>query len=1029
MWRRFASWVLPLALPIVGTVPGASAGADPTTDAAAFELHPALGIALFAGEPDVIDPVALTFDEFGRAYVVEMRDYPYGLGPGGQPGGTVRMLEDLDGDGRADRSTLFAGDLAFPTSILAWDGGVLVLAPPEVIFLKDTDGDGHADRREIVLTGLERGVTDSNASGLRYGLDNWIHAVNGGNGGSIVAPRHPADPVPLGDRDFRFRPATGAIDLTAHTGGGFGLVFDDWGRSFTPHNVNHLQQRVLDVDDLRRFPGLPPIATTHSISDHGEMARIFPVSPAQTRPNHPEQAGHFSAAGGMGYLGHRDWPGDLPGSVLVCDVVGNLVHRDVLLPDGPILRATRAPGEQTREFLASRDNRFRPVGLELGPDGALYLLDMQRDVIEHPDYIPKKTLETQDIRAGDNRGRIYRVAPKDWPTHRELPGHATPDGLVRLLESPNQWTRQTAQRLLVSRALTGTVPALRALVRHSAAPLARLHALWTLEGLEHLDEDSLVVALEDPTPGVRAQAVTLARPRLRASPRLAIRTETLLATDPEAEVRFHAALAAGDRDWVRAADLVQYLRRDHAFPWSRRAAFSSLGPLVHAIGPIFSSREVQTNLTPAKLDLARELAEVRGATTLAWNRQVDDCDFWAADPGPPRPDPTGGIRFPTLDPDLDEGLQIAILEGFSRGLARRDPALPRTVSAASRTALGSSLDLFLRHWPSPPLLAALFKVTRQLGLPDSEEQQRQLRHWIGRVLRQDLPAPHRAGILPLLAFGDFAELRPTFAALLQGTEPAVVQAATLEVLRDPRDPEVARLLVSAWPSLSPALRPAVVNLLVYRRPFHPVLLDALEAGHVQVGELNLDLEQRRQLLRRADDAIRTRAAAFVSDEEYSNRQAIVEQWLPRLPAVGHPEPGRATFDRLCATCHVVGDHGHRVGPDLTGLGYRSVEDLLSHILDPNMAVNPNYAAFTAEQTDGEEETGILGADSGSSISLLQASGRVVEIPRDRLRSLRSSGRSLMPEGLEAGLSPQDLRDLIAYLQQPAPAPAAAGEPR
>ncbi|MCB1129182.1 MAG: dehydrogenase, partial [Verrucomicrobiae bacterium] len=260
-----------------------------------------------------------------------------------------------------------------------------------------------------------------------------------------------------------------------------------------------------------------------------------------------------------------------------------LVHRDLLVPDGPILRATRAPEEQTREFLASRDNAFRPVGLELGPDGALYLLDMHRDVIEHPDYIPKKLLEKQDVRAGDNLGRIYRLAPRGWPTRRDLPGGMAPDELVGLLSSPNQWTRLTAQRLLVAQRATNTVTALRQVATSAFEPLGRLHALWTLEGLGALDRDTLAAALDDPIAYLRVNGLALARLGLLQTPKIALRAESLLA-DPHPEVRFLAALTAGDHDWVRVSDLVPVLERDVAFPWSRRAVLSSLGSRVHLLG-------------------------------------------------------------------------------------------------------------------------------------------------------------------------------------------------------------------------------------------------------------------------------------------------------------------------------------------------------------------------------------------------------------------------------------------------------------
>jgi putative membrane-bound dehydrogenase-like protein len=419
-----------------------AASAGDSIERGSYALHDALEMSLFAKEPDIVDPVALTFDEEGRMIVVEMRDYPLGFGPERRPGGTLRLLEDTNGDGQCDRSVLFAQGLSFPTSIAPWKGGVLVAAPPDFLFLKDSDQDGKADVREVVCQGFVLGVTDSNMNGLRWGLDNRVHGVNGGNDGSITSPLRPGPPVSLRGLDFSFDPATGDFTTTFHTSGGFGLVFDDWGRRLVTHNINHLQQQILPARYLRRFPGLAPVRTTVSVSDHGDMARIYPIAVAETRVNHPEQAGHFSSAGGLGYIGTPGYPGDLPGSVLVCDVVGNLVHRDVLSEIGPLFVARRSPAETHREFFASRDNACRPIGVELGPDGALYLIDMQRDVIEHPDYIPAKVKEKLNLRAGEDRGRIYRITPKNGlPSVKPRLGHVLSGELVRHLGHSNQWWR------------------------------------------------------------------------------------------------------------------------------------------------------------------------------------------------------------------------------------------------------------------------------------------------------------------------------------------------------------------------------------------------------------------------------------------------------------------------------------------------------------------------------------------------------------------------------------------------------------
>lgn len=219
-----------------------------------------------------------------------------------------------------------------------------------------------------------------------------------------------------------------------------------------------------------------------------------------------------------------------------------------------------------------------------------------------------------------------------------------------------------------------------------------------------------------------------------------------------------------------------------------------------------------------------------------------------------------------------------------------------------------------------------------------------------------------------------------------------------------------------WPRLGPGVRPPVLNLLLSRRTFHEPLVAALEAGRLKVGELNLDLEQRRRLLRDGPADVRKRAAKFVSDEEYANRKSVVTDWLARLPATGDAGRGRAVFEATCATCHRCADVGHKVGPDLSGVAHRSVEDLLGNILDPNMAINPGFVAYQAETRDGETHAGLLSGDAPESITLMQAAGQTVVIPRRDLVRLASTGASLMPEGLEAGRTPQEMRDLIAFLQ-------------
>jgi putative heme-binding domain-containing protein len=244
-----------------------------------------------------------------------------------------------------------------------------------------------------------------------------------------------------------------------------------------------------------------------------------------------------------------------------------------------------------------------------------------------------------------------------------------------------------------------------------------------------------------------------------------------------------------------------------------------------------------------------------------------------------------------------------------------------------------------------------------------------------------------------------------------------VQEAVFDTLQQFSELSVAEGLIQRWRFTSPSLRPRAVAVLLQRRPYHGLVLDAIEDGRLRLGELNLDLEQRRRLLRWSTPDVQARAARLIGDGEYGNRQGNVDDWLKKLPEHGNPAKGRALFELACASCHRVGELGHEVGPDLTGLSHRSVEDLLSHVLDPNMAIEPAYVAYDVETTEGEIMTGILENEGADSIALLMASSVRHAIPRERIVRMESTGLSLMAEGLEEGMTPQDLRDLIAFLQE------------
>ena len=912
-----------------------------------FEHHPAIEISLFAQEPMVVDPVALAFSAPGEAYVVEMRDYPHGVGPDNRPGGSIRLLRDTNMDGVADETHVFAQDLSFPTSVAIWRKGILVAAPPQILYLEDSDGDDVADVRRVILDGFKLAVTDSNLNSLRWGMDGRMHSANGGAGGKVFSPLTPdVPPQKLGDYDFAFDPDNGTFERTAHTGGGFGLVFDRAGHSFTTYNINYLQERIISKRYLDLNPALPRFEATVNISAHGESARIYPIATAQTRVNHPEQAGYFSSAGGMGLVETGPFAEALGTSIFVCDVVGNLVHRDLLEERGPIFHAQRAPEEKTKEFIASADPNFRPIALEYGPDGALYLIDMQRDVIEHPDYIPAKVLAKMDVRAGDDRGRIYRILPKKGlPDPGKPLSQAAETELAAALRDTNPWRATTAHRLLFERdKISAVTPSAVSRGLEAASPGEREGALVQSESLSLRDE-------------------------------LLTKILSLAADDPHPRVRFQAALSLGHRSHPGKVDaLKKLLLKDHEHLWSRRAVWAAL----KGEAWLLLKHIVKTPLLEHE-ELMAELTE------LVTNESGQDPAYY----------------------EWLEGLPLQHPRGMLNGL--RASCENKSPPESSRQCLDSWTGRLIGEEQA---LLGLYRIAK-LPLPPILQESWRSAASSARDSARDLP--ERLAAIALIA--EVPEANEVLLELLNATQVSEVQEAALRGLRLHDSDNFAQEVILRWRGLSPSFRPQLIQWILRRTSGRVALLDALEAKQITVQELNLDLEQRRTLLRWSSGAITKRAKSYFGDEEYSNRKVLVEEWLDKLPASGDITIGKKLFETHCALCHQVGSLGKNVGPNLTGVSHRSVEDLLSHILDPNMAINPNYVTCVVETNDGTVFTGLLAEDDAKGISLKLAQGLEQRVPRQSIKRKEVVATSLMPEGMEAAITPQQMRDLIAFLQE------------
>ena len=966
-----------LALPLVhglgqpaGKVNGPRSPLTPKQALKEFHITPGLRIELVACEPQIESPVAMTFDEDGRLWVVEMRDYPNGPPKGQSPQGRIRILEDRDGDGFYEHSTVFADKLLFANGLLLWKGGVVVTAAPHIVYLKDTDGDGKADKREVLYEGFAALNPQLRVSHPILGIDNWVYVANGLRGGQAKrAGKANAQPINLSGMDFRFDLVRDRHEAISGMGQ-YGNTFDDWGRRFVCDNRHHLRHVVMENRYLRRNPFLaaPAVVEDPSELDAGPLysgGKVYPLSKNWTTSS--LHAGRFTAACGVfvyrdGLLGKEHH-----GAAFTCEPTGNLVHEEILTPHGGSFRAR--PARNKVEFLATRDDWFRPVFLSTGPEGALYVVDMYRAVIEHPQFMPPELKNRPDLTLGKNRGRIWRIVPEKHttkPLHPRL-GKATTAELVPLLAHPDVWWRTTAQRLLLERQDRAAVEPLRKLARGSNSPQARVLAAWLLENLGGLDESLLLTLLRDGNPRVREQAVLLSESRLRGSP--ALRKAVLsLADDADARLRFQVALSLGELDDdAIVGPLARIAMTGAEDRWTRLAVESGIptraGALVRALLGNASARKV----TPGLLALVQELTAVVGARRDT--REV-----------------TGLLE--TLDGLAGESharWQTAGLNGLAEGMGRR----------------GMQLAIFLKKLPQDK--RGVVAKTEGLLVRAAER---------GRNDR--LPSEERLAAVRLLAHAPWHIAGPPLTGLLAAGNPQEIRLAAVRALAAQTQPEVAGLLLKSWRAYTPALRREVTEALLRQPDRIRTLLKEVKAKRVRPGDI--DVQRSRQLLKHRLPDIRKQAEALLSNNLPADRRKVLEAYRAALQLKSNPQRGREVFRKNCATCHRVAGIGVDVGPDIADTRTRTPEALLVDILNPNAAIDSNYVNYTIVTKNGKTLTGLIATETASSITLKRAENQTETVLRQDIDEVQSSGVSLMPEGLEQNIRVQDMADLIDFLK-------------
>lgn len=914
-------------------------------------------IRLVAAEPLVCDPVDVVWDENGRMFVAEMRDYP--LPNEGEPYlSRIRLLTDSDGDGVMDKSVVWADEMDHVQGLLPMNGGLLATTRTAILFLKDTDGDDKADEIKPLFHSNEPRHNQLQVSSPRYGIDNNIYLSNGLDGKEIYPEGDPDKVLEFPRLNLRYDPREGGLKLSTGTGQ-YGGTLDAFGRHFFCSNRNPIMFAVMPHEAVKRTP-LAAISVGHEdIQPPGAPVRPIALSHTTSAAH----AGTHTAACGIGvYTG--DWLPDLTGDVFVCDPTAQLVTRNTLIPKGATFSAERV-GED-REFLASGDEWCRPVQVRNGPDGALYIVDMYRRFIDHARFFPEEFSKSHYMRAGFDQGRIWKIAPKgESRTTAPLPDK--PEELVAALSNPNGWTRTNAQRIIVEKQLKEVVPLLRETLADPETEPAMAHCLGTLEGLGELSAEDLCLAFETPW------TFSTTEPALEFASEMELtqQLEKHILSFGNAEssrMRFLALSLFPDLPW-NVETLAKGIARSPEDTWFRKAVMSSIPD---------SAPSILSSLLKNETFLSKN-NEGSGETLEDFARLTANL---------------GNIEALQQTLALLEGdpkwWHFEVVSGLSTGL-RASPLKQKSVAALISAA--------------PPELGEGVNTLQKLLSSASEI-----------ALDRSRPEADRITALSLVAQQPWEEKTEIVEKLLQPSEAPAIQAAAVQMLsRDNRE-TVAQFFFDRWDSLAPTPLREALALITGNTKSGLALMKRMQAG--EINPAIMPPMTRWSYGRSSNEEIKSLALELFGQAS-ANRAKVIKEFGAALDShPGDPAKGELVFQTAtCFTCHKVGEIGMDVGPSLNDVKIKPAEALLTDILDPNRAVEERWVSMTIETKEGRVLTGLVASEDSASVNLRLPGGLTESIPRIEIAKVSSTGMSLMPEGLEAAMSKEDMANLIAFLKK------------
>jgi putative heme-binding domain-containing protein len=909
-------------------------------------------VELVAGEPDIVNPIAMTFDDRGRIWITESLEYPRKSAGFGRD--RVKILEDIDHDGRADKTTVFADNLNIPTGVAVGYGGVWVLNAPDLLFLKEKDG--REISREVVVTGFGRTDTHELPNSLTWGPDGWLYGLNGVFNQSRVSSK--GKTFEFTCAMWRVHPRTREFQVFAEgTSNPYGIAWDNEGSAIIEvcHWANDHLFHFVETGYYQRQAGAYPPYTIRigSITDHGHQKTAYC---------------------GISFFDSDAYPERFRERIYVGNIHGGCINVDRLQRDGSTYAAKAEP-----DFLNANDVWFMPVALKTGPDGCLYVLDWYdryhcyQDANRDPEGIDRL------------KGRLYRVRYRNSPRAPAFDlANETDAQLIARLGSPNIYFRETAQRLLTERGGGG----LEKLVLDGSPPRKqRTHALWGIIGAGPLEPSFHEKLLQHSDPAYRAWAVRAAGNAGNVAPSIRDRLNTML-RDPSPDVLLQLAIAARKIDGLEPRrlflDVLRNCGHDKLIP---SIVWPNLHPLLENDPASFVALVEKQDLAPAlRFLMPHILNRLLNARTIA-------------------PEPIARLLAYTASHDTGAAKECLSITSTRAG----------DLGDADRKLLAKSLEPSLHGILSGPdrhpLRLSAELLAARLGLADVNPATVRARF----ASRDHNESIRLEALDALIAFKDpgLLELLP---AVWKDDLPQF-QAKVLAALGRVEDPRLADHILGAYSSIQPELQPLAVDLVMQREPWARRLLDAVQKNKLPRTVLNAN-HLRKILESNDREALWAVEKTWgkIREERNPEREQVVARMAETFRAEpGDPSAGERVFRNFCAQCHVIYGQGGTVGPDITANGRTTFEQLLSNVFDPSLVIGPAYQVTTVVTRDGRNLTGLIAEDNDQRIVIRLPGEGQETVPRHNVKYTRVSKLSMMPEGVETLLGKKDLADLFAFL--------------